>query len=368
MRKIRVAIVGVGNCASALIQGIAYYTKYPSASGLITPDMLGGYTPADIEVVCAFDVVDTKVGLPLAEAVWAFPNDTLDIIDGLTVDNKVRVYRGPTLDGLGRYLREIVNESIEVDIDVQEALEAHKVDVVVNYLPVGSDEAAKHYAGAALRARCAFVNCMPCFIASNPEWEQAFWDGGVPIIGDDIKSQFGATIVHRVLASLMRERGIKLTHTSQLNVGGNTDFLNMLERDRLTSKKISKTNAVTSVMGITLPTKDVHVGPSDHVPWLGDRKWAHIRLEGTGFASAPVSLELKLEVWDSPNSAGVVMDCIRVAAIAQDRGLTGPMYEACAVYMKSPPHQYDDDMARDMFHAWLGYNGGDEDDERDQAD
>jgi myo-inositol-1-phosphate synthase len=355
MRKIRVAIVGVGNCASALIQGLAYYSKtsdnFPKP-GMITP-VLGGYGPGDIEVVAGFDVVDTKVGIPVNQAIWARPNNTMLIYDD-DVPDCGKVYRGPTLDGLGKYLREIVGESMLYEpVEVEDILGNLRVDVLVNYLPVGSEEAARHYAGAALRAKCAFVNCMPTFIASDTFWAESFERAGVPIIGDDIKSQVGATIVHRALATLMRERGVQLKRTSQLNVGGNTDFLNMLERDRLVSKKISKTQAVTSVMGFQLPAEDVHIGPSDHVPWLGDRKVAHIRLEGEGFGGAPMSIELKLEVWDSPNSAGVVMDAIRCAAVAQDRSEGGPVHAASAWYMKSPPEQYDDSDANNMLDDWL---------------
>jgi myo-inositol-1-phosphate synthase len=353
MRKIRVAIVGVGNCASALIQGLAYYGQtsdnYPKP-GMITP-LLGGYGPADIEVVTAFDVVDTKVGLPINQAIWAQPNNTTAIVDSVPECGKV--YRGPTLDGLGKYLREVVGESTVEPIDVEDTLALLNVDVLVSYLPVGSDLAAQHYAGAALRANTAFVNCMPAFIASDPEWAAAFKRAGVPIIGDDIKSQVGATIVHRTLVQLLRERGYVLRRTSQLNVGGNSDFLNMLERSRLTSKKISKTRAVTSIMGVELPAEDVHIGPSDYVPWLGDTKVAHIRLEAEGFGGAPLTMDLKLEVVDSPNSAGVVMDAIRCAAVAQDRGQGGPVAAACAWYMKSPPEQWDDSVASDLLDEWL---------------
>jgi len=353
MRKIRVAIVGVGNCASALIQGLAYYGEssdnFPKP-GMITP-ILGGYGPADIEVVTAFDVVDTKVGLPLNQAIWAYPNNTMVMVE--SVPWKAKVMRGPTFDGLGRYLREVVGESTADPVDVEDILVYLNVDVVVSYLPVGSELAARYYAGAALRAKCAFINAMPTFIASDPVEAAAFKRAGVPIIGDDIKSQVGATIVHRALATLMRDRGVALKRTSQLNIGGNTDFLNMLERDRLKSKKISKTQAVTSVMGVELPAEDVHIGPSDHVPWLGDRKVAHIRLEAEGFGGAPMIIDLKMDVWDSPNSAGVVMDAIRCAAVAQDRKEGGPVYAACSWYMKSPPEQVDDDMARDALDEWL---------------
>ena len=345
------AIVGVGNCASALIQGLAYYRQSNQTAGLITPE-LGGYTPADIEVVAAFDVVDTKVDLPLSDAIWAEPNNTPMLIAPPAMAGAT-VFRGPTLDGLGSYLREVVGESTATPVDVEAVLTDLKVDVLVNYLPVGSDLAARHYASEALAARCAFVNCMPAFIASVPEWSEAFHRAGVPIIGDDVKSQVGATIVHRNLVQLLRERGYVLKRTSQLNVGGNSDFLNMLERDRLTSKKISKTQAVTSIMGVELPADDVHIGPSDYVPWLEDTKVAHIRLEAEGFMSANLTIDLKLEVVDSPNSAGVVMDAIRCAAVMQDRKLGGAPIAACAWYMKSPPEQMDDTVANDLLDEWL---------------
>lgn len=340
-RKIRVAIVGVGNCASSLVQGISYYSRRNTTEGLITP-VVGGYTPADVEVVAAFDVVDTKVGKDLNEAIYAHPNCTL-VFENIEEKSGVVVQRGPTLDGLGKYLSESLTESTAPEVDVASVLAEAEVDVVLSYLPVGSEVAARHYAQAAIDAGCALVNCMPVFISSDPSWAERFRAAGLPIIGDDIKSQVGATIVHRVLAKLFHERGVDLKRTYQLNFGGNTDFLNMLERERLKSKKISKTQAVTSVMGVELPESDVHVGPSDHVPWLDDRKWAHIRLEGEGFGGAVTTIDLKLEVHDSPNSAGVVMDALRWAKVALDMKLSGPFMEASAVYMKSPPKQAEDD-------------------------
>lgn len=339
-KKIRLAIIGVGNCASSLVQGIGYYAGRNDTDGMITP-VIGGYTAADIEIVAAFDVAESKVGYDLHDAIFAQPNNTL-VFHTPEQDAGVTVQRGPTMDGFGKYLKENVPESDAPAIDIVAALRGVDADVVVSYLPVGSERAAKFYAQAAIDAGCALVNCMPVFIASDPEWANKFRAAGLPIIGDDIKSQVGATIVHRVLARLMHERGVRLVRTSQLNVGGNTDFLNMLERERLQSKKISKTQAVTSVMGVELPERDVHVGPSDYVPWLKDRKWAHIRLEGVGFGGAETTIELKLEVHDSPNSAGVVLDALRYAKAAKEAGITGPFNEACSVYMKSPPLQFED--------------------------
>jgi myo-inositol-1-phosphate synthase len=353
MRKIRVAIVGMGNCASSLIQGLSYYTAHNDTRGLITP-IIGDYKPQDIEIVGAFDVTADKVGKSINDAIFSFPNCTLQFVgDDELLPNDAKVYRGPTLDGLGKYLRESLTESDAVPVDVSVILEELRADVLVNYLPVGSEEAARYYAQAAIDAQCGFINCMPTFIVSDTEWADKFWEAEVPAIGDDIKSQVGATIVHRALVQLMRDRGVELKRTSQLNVGGNTDFLNMLERERLKTKKISKTRAVTSVMGVELPADDVHIGPSDHVPWLGDRKWAHIRLEGEGFGGAPMSIEVKLEVWDSPNSAGVVMDAIRCIALAQDENIFGVLDTPSAYYMKSPPVQFDDDDARDRLMGWI---------------
>ena len=353
MRKIRVALVGVGNCASSLVQGISYYGNRNDSDGLITP-VLGGYKPADIEIVGAFDVTQDKVGALVDDALFAYPNCTMQLVgDDELIHSNARVERGPTMDGLGKYLRESLEESAKPVVDVPSMLAEWRADVLVNYLPVGSEEAARFYAESAIKAGVGFVNCMPTFICSDESWAYRFLRAGVVAIGDDIKSQVGATIVHRTLAVLMHERGVKLLRTSQLNVGGNTDFLNMLERERLKTKKISKTQAVTSVMGVELPEDDVHVGPSDHVPWLKDRKWAHIRLEGEGFGGAPMSIEVKMEVHDSPNSAGVVMDAIRCIAVAQDRGVYGPVHEPSAYYMKSPPRQVDDDTALDNLEMWF---------------
>lgn len=349
---IKVAIIGVGNCACALLQAVSWYGRNgPVADGLIMADV-GGYVPGDIEFVAAFDVAEDKVSESLRTAAWVSPNDTFEFSP--IRDYPVLVQRGPTLDGLGsKYYRTQVRESFEYPVDVAAALRTAGAQVVVNYLPVGSDEATAFYAAEAIKAGCAFVNCMPSFIASRSEWSERFAAAGLPVIGDDIKSQVGATIVHRQLATLMRERGVVLKRTLQLNVGGNGDFLNMLDRDRLTSKKISKTQAVTSVAGVELAPGDVHVGPSDYVPWLTDRKWAYIRLEGEGIGRAPMSIEVKLEVWDSPNSAGVVIDAVRCARVAIDRGLGGAQLAPSAYYMKSPPVQVDDDVARAKLEGWL---------------
>jgi myo-inositol-1-phosphate synthase len=351
MGKIRVALVGVGNCANALLQGLSYYDDPGRTAGLMHPK-IGPYTVGDIEVVAAFDVIRGKVGQSLRDAAYAEPNDTLDFAS-IAANRDVLVKRGPTLDGLGVYLRERVVESTLPSVDIADALRETGAEVVVNYLPVGSEFAARHYAGAALEAHCAFVNCMPTFIASDREWEARFRRAGLPIVGDDVKSQVGATIVHRALAQLFRDRGVGLDRTMQLNVGGNSDFLNMLQRDRLTSKKISKTQAVTSIAGVTFASGDIHVGPSDHIPWLTDRKWAYVRLEGLGFGGAPLNAELKLEVWDSPNSAGVVVDAIRCAKLALDRGESGALRAVSAYLMKSPPEQSDDDKARHDLECWL---------------
>jgi myo-inositol-1-phosphate synthase len=348
---VRVAIVGVGNCANSLLQGIRHYSGNQEATGLVHAD-IGGYRVCDIEVVAAFDVVEGKVGADLAKAMWAPINDTYRFAD--VGPTGVIVARGPTLDGLGRYLRGWVTEAPEPAVDVTRALRAAGADVVVNYLPVGSTTAAHHYAACAIEAGCALVNCMPVFMASDPTWRGRFEAAGLPIIGDDIKSQVGATIVHRVLAQLMRDRGVTLDRTMQLNIGGNGDFLNMLERERLESKKLSKTNAVVSVAGAPgMGAGDVHIGPSDYVQWLGDRKWAYIRLEGRGFGGAPLNIELKLEVWDSPNSAGIVIDAVRCAKLAMDRGLEGAIRDPSAAFMKSPPVQQDDSVALDNLEAWL---------------
>jgi myo-inositol-1-phosphate synthase len=344
--KIRIGIIGVGNCASSLVQGISYYRDIHDnepVPGLMHVE-LGGYRPEDIEVVCAFDVARGKVGCDVAEAIFAQPNNTARFADVATTG--VRVERGPTLDGIGKYLRGPVEESDIAAVDVAEILRRSETDVLISYLPVGSDQATAWYAEQALAGHCAFVNCIPSFIASRPEWSARFEEKGLPIIGDDIKSQVGATIVHRMLANLFRERGVRLDRTYQLNFGGNTDFLNMLERERLESKKISKTQSVMSQLDVPLEPENVHVGPSDHVPWLADRKWAYIRLEGTTFGGVPLNAELKLEVWDSPNSAGVVIDAIRCAKLALDRGMSGALEAPCSYFMKSPPRQFTDAEAR----------------------
>jgi myo-inositol-1-phosphate synthase len=349
MTPIRVAIAGVGNCASSLVQGIAYYKDADpneTVPGLMHV-VLGGYHVGDLEPVAAFDVDAAKVGTDLSKAVFAGQNNTVRFAEvgylGVTVQ------RGPTLDGLGKYYKEVVDESPAAPVDVTRALRDARADVLVSYLPVGSEEAQKHYAAAALAAGVAFVNAIPVFIASDPEWAGRFRDAGVPIIGDDIKSQVGSTIVHRILTRLFEDRGLALDHTYQLNVGGNMDFRNMLERERLESKKISKTQAVTSqIENNPLPSDDVHIGPSDHVPWLADRKWAYIRMEGRNFGDVPLNLELKLEVWDSPNSAGVIIDAIRCAKLALDRKIGGPLVGPSAYFMKSPPVQYHDDVAKQM--------------------
>ena len=356
--KIRVAIVGVGNCASSLIQGVTYYADADPAERV--PGLMhvtfGPYHVSDIEFVAAFDVDSKKVGLDLADALGASENNTIKICD--VAPTGVTVQRGHTLDGLGEYYREIITESDEVPVDVLKVLEDTRADVLVSYLPVGSEQADRFYAQAAIDAKVAFVNALPVFIASDPVWAQKFTDAGVPIIGDDIKSQVGATITHRVLAKLFEDRGVELERTYQLNFGGNMDFMNMLERKRLLSKKISKTQSVTSQIPHEMRKADVHIGPSDHVPWLDDRKWAYVRLEGRSFGDTPLSLEYKLEVWDSPNSAGVIIDAIRAAKIAKDRGLGGPVLSASSYFMKSPPEQYSDDEARDAVEAFI--NGGTE--------
>jgi myo-inositol-1-phosphate synthase len=355
--KIRLAIVGVGNCASALVQGLEFYRDAPVGEPVpgLMHVKLGPYHVSDVEIVAAFDVDGKKVGRDVSEAIVSEPNNTIRFADvpPLGVD----VLRGPTLDGLGQYYREVVTESSDEPVDVSAALREARAQVVVNYLPVGSEIAAKHYAQAALEAGAAFVNCMPVFIASDREWARRFHEAGVPIVGDDIKSQVGATIVHRILAKLFEDRGVKLERTSQLNFGGNMDFMNMLERERLTSKKISKTQSVQSQLRKGLDKGDIHIGPSDYVPWLDDRKWAHIRLEGSEFGNVPLSLELKLEVWDSPNSAGIVIDAVRCARLAMDRGVAGPLIGPSAYFMKSPPVQFSDDAAREMVEEFILGNG-----------
>ena len=356
-RSLRLGIVGLGNCASSLLQGIAYYRDAAvnePVPGLMHAN-LGGYHIGDIELVSAFDVNAQKVGRDAAEAMHAAPNNTKVFAE--VPHSGVVVSRGPTLDGIGKYLKDQVEESTAPVVDVAEELRRSGTQILVSYLPVGSQQATEFYAEQALKAGCAFVNCIPVFIASNPEWQKRFEARGLPIIGDDIKSQVGATIVHRVLANLFRDRGVQLDRTYQLNFGGNADFQNMLERERLESKKISKTQAVTSQFDVPLAPENVHVGPSDYVPWLGDRKWAQIRLEGTGFGGVPLNLELKLEVWDSPNSAGVVIDAVRCAKLALDRGIGGALAAPSGYFMKSPPQQFTDHEAREAterFIAGLG--------------
>jgi myo-inositol-1-phosphate synthase len=355
---VRVAILGVGNCASALIQGVSKYRH--AAEDEFVPGLmhvnLGGYHVRDIEFVAAFDVEDRKVGHDLSEAIFAEPNNTVRFAEVPRLG--VTVSRGRTLDGIGQYLAEVIHESPAPEVDVAEVLRQSRADVLVNYLPVGSEQATRWYMEQALAAGCAVVNCIPVFIAKDPSWRRRFEEHGLPIIGDDIKSQVGATIVHRILARLFRDRGVRLERTSQLNVGGNTDFLNMLERSRLESKKISKTTSVTSQFDEELPAEDVHVGPSDYVPWLTDRKWAHIRLEGRSFGDVPLNLELKLEVWDSPNSAGVVIDAVRCAKLGLDRGLAGALEGPAAYFMKSPPIQHRDEEARLMVEAFIAESPG----------
>ncbi len=353
MSKIRTAIVGVGNCAASLVQGVHYYADAASSDsvpGLMHVQM-GDYHVGDVEFVAAFDVDAKKVGLDLADAIEASENNTIRICDVDTLG--VQVQRGPTLDGLGLYYTETITESDADPVDVAAALRAARVDVVVCYLPVGSEDAAKFYAQCAIDAGCAFVNALPVFIASVPEWAAKFEAAGLPIVGDDIKSQVGSTITHRVLAKLFEDRGVTVDRTYQLNVGGNMDFKNMLERDRLQSKKLSKTQAVTSNLAHGINARDVHIGPSDYVAWLDDRKWAFVRLEGRAFGDVPISLEYKLEVWDSPNSAGVIIDALRCAKIAMDRGIGGPVTSASAYFMKSPPQQLPDDIGREQVEAFI---------------
>ncbi|WP_149536540.1 inositol-3-phosphate synthase [Siccirubricoccus phaeus] len=346
-KAVRVALIGIGNCASSFVQGLSYYRDTPPGAAVpgLMHSELGGYRIADIELSAAFDVHAGKVGRDVSEAIFAAPNNTqrFSAVPPLGVP----VQRGPTLDGLGRHLREEVEEAEAPVCNVAEVLERSRTDIVVSYLPVGSQAATEWYAAQALRAGCAFVNCVPVFIASDPAWQERFAARGLPLVGDDIKSQVGATIVHRLLANLFRERGVRLDRTYQLNFGGNTDFLNMLERERLESKKISKTRAVTSQLDAPLPAQDVHVGPSDFVPWLGDRKWAYIRMEGTSFGDVPLNIELKMEVWDSPNSAGVVVDAVRCAKLALDRGIGGALVGPSSYFMKSPPQQFTDSEARE---------------------
>ena len=351
--EIRVAIVGVGNCASSLVQGVEYYKDADSASkvpGLMHVEF-GPYHVRDVKFVAAFDVDSKKVGTDLADAIGASENNTIKICDVPTTG--ITVQRGHTLDGLGKYYRETIVESEGEPVDVAAALREANVDVVVCYLPVGSEDAARFYAQCAIDAGCAFVNALPVFIASDPEWSAKFEAAGLPIVGDDIKSQVGATITHRVMTKLFEDRGVVLDRTYQLNVGGNMDFKNMLERDRLESKKVSKTQSVTSQVERDLGSRNVHIGPSDYIEWLDDRKWAFVRLEGRAFGDVPLNLEYKLEVWDSPNSAGVIIDAVRAAKIAKDRGIGGPLLSASSYFMKSPPEQYSDSEARDAVEDFI---------------
>src|SRR6059036_1608867 len=351
--RVRVALVGVGNCANSLLQGVEYYKEAPDdqfVPGLMHVN-LGGYHIRDIEFTAAFDVTTDKVGKELSEAIWAHPNDTIKFAEVPKTD--ITVQRGMTHDGLGKYISEVVTKAPGETADVVGILRDTKTDVVVNYVPVGSEAATKWYAEQVLEAGCAMVNCMPVFIAREAYWQRRFEEKGLPIIGDDIKSQVGATITHRVLTSLFRERGVRLDKTMQLNVGGNSDFLNMLERERLESKKISKTNAVTSMLDYDLGEKNVHVGPSDYVPWLEDRKWCHIRIEGTTFGDVPLNMEVKLEVWDSPNSAGVVIDAVRCLKLALENGVSGALEAPSSYFMKSPPIQFTDNEAYDKVEDFI---------------
>jgi myo-inositol-1-phosphate synthase len=356
--KVRVALVGVGNCASAFVQGVEYYkdaNPAESVPGLMHVD-LGGYHVGDIEFTAAFDIDVEKVGKDLSEAIWSGQNNTIKFADVPKLD--VPVWRGMTHDGLGKYLKEKITKAPGETDDIVQILKDSRTDVVVSFLPVGSEQATKWYVEQVLEAGCGFVNCIPVFIARESYWGRRFKKAGLPIVGDDIKSQVGATITHRMLARLFHERGVQLKRTSQLNVGGNMDFYNMLERERLESKKISKTNAVTSIMGHVLPEDDVYIGPSDYVPWLTDRKWAHIRLEGEAFGDVPLALEAKLEVWDSPNSAGIVTDAVRCCKLALNHGVGGPLVGPSAYLMKSPPEQHPDPVARDLIEEFIAEYGG----------
>jgi myo-inositol-1-phosphate synthase len=352
-RRVRVGIVGVGNCASSFVQGLTYYRNANSnqpVPGLMNA-VVGSYHISDIEIASAFDVHAGKVGRDISAAIWAKPNNTYRFSD--VAETGVLVNRGPVLDGVGCYLDEDIPIAEQREVDVTDVLSKSRTDVLVSYLPVGSQRASEWYAERALEAGCGFVNCIPVFIASKSSWQRRFEEAGLPIIGDDIKSQVGATILHRVLAKLFRDRGVRLDRTYQLNVGGNTDFKNMLERERLASKKISKTQAVTSQFDVPMDADNIHVGPSDHVPWLTDRKLAFIRLEGTTFGGVPLAAELKLEVWDSPNSAGVVIDAVRCAKLAMDRGISGALTGPSSYFMKSPPQQFTDDEARRRTRAFI---------------
>ncbi len=357
MGKLRVGIIGVGNCASSFVQGVHFYRHAKETDfvpGLMHVN-LGGYHISDIEFSAAIDIDANKVGKDLSEAIYTWPNNTFRFAD--VPKTGITVQRGMTHDGLGKYLSKIIKKAPGDTVDIVRLLKETKTDVVVNYLPVGSEEATKWYVEQILLAGCGFVNCIPVFIAREQYWQKRFEEKGLPVIGDDIKSQVGATIIHRVLTRLFRERGVKLERTSQLNIGGNTDFLNMLERERLESKKISKTNAVTSQLDYDLGAKNVHIGPSDYVEWLDDRKWAHIRMEGTTFGNVPLNVELKLEVWDSPNSAGVVIDAVRCCKLALDNGLKGSMFAPSSYFMKSPPAQYTDGEAHEKTEEYIARYG-----------
>jgi myo-inositol-1-phosphate synthase len=357
MSTVRIAIVGLGNCASSLVQGLEYYKDADPAErvpGLMHVE-LGGYHIRDVEVVAAFDVDAKKVGKDVSEAIFTEPNNTIRFSD--VPPTGVTVMRGRTLDGLGTYYRDTIVESDEAEADVVQVLRDARADVLISYLPVGSEQADRYYAQCAIDANVALVNALPVFLASDPVWAKRFADAGVPIVGDDIKSQVGATITHRVLAKLFEDRGVELDRTYQLNFGGNMDFMNMLERERLTSKKVSKTQSVQSQLEEPLSKENIHIGPSDHVPWLQDRKWAMIRLEGRNFGDVPLTIEMKLEVWDSPNSAGVIIDALRCAKVAKDRGIGGPLIGPSAYFMKSPPVQFSDDMAREMVEEFILGNG-----------
>jgi myo-inositol-1-phosphate synthase len=351
--KVRVAIIGVGNCASSLVQGVHYYRgakEKDSVPGIMHVN-LGGYHIKDIEFTLGIDVVETKVGKDLSEAIFAYPNNTYKFTD--VPNMNVPVVRGMTHDGLGKYLSQIVKKAPGPTDDIVGLLRETKTDVIINFLPVGSEMATKWYVEQAIEAGCAFVNGIPVFIASSEYWSKRFKDANLPVLGDDVKSQVGATILHRAITSLFVDRGVRIDHTYQLNFGGNTDFLNMLERERLESKKISKTGAVTSMIPYEMDPDNVHVGPSDHVPWLTDRKWCYIRMEGTTFGDVPLNLEAKLEVWDSPNSAGVMIDAIRCAKLALDRGLSGPIIGPSSYFFKTPPKQFRDNICREMTEAFI---------------
>jgi myo-inositol-1-phosphate synthase len=359
--KVRVAIIGVGNCASAFVQGVHFYKNAPvgeEVPGLMHTD-LGGYHVRDIEFTAAFDIDSDKVGKDLGEAIWSGQNNTMKFAEDVPAKFGVQVHRGMTHDGLGKYLKEKITKAPGETADIVRILRETKTDVVVSYLPVGSELATKWYVEQILEAGCGFVNCIPVFIAREPYWSKRFEEKGLPVVGDDIKSQVGATIVHRTLARLFHERGVKMLRTSQLNVGGNMDFYNMLERERLESKKISKTNAVTSIMGHELPADDVYIGPSDYVPWLTDRKWAHIRVEGQAFGDVPLTVEMKLEVWDSPNSAGIVIDAVRCCKLALNNGLGGQIDGPSSYLMKSPMNQRPDHLAREATEKFIAANSRD---------